>query len=65
MLIYNGERYVKAYSRRQKKRVDERLRKSANAERKKQFAKASNQMLNTMKSYEYCSNYYISTTYSK
>lgn len=34
MLIYNGERYVKPYSRRQAKRVDERLRKKALAERK-------------------------------
>lgn len=33
-LIYNGERYVNPYSRRQAKRVDERLRKKALAERK-------------------------------
>lgn len=45
MLIYNVERYVETYSRRQKKRVDERLRKKAIAERKKQFAALSNENL--------------------
>lgn len=34
MLIYNGERYVKPYSRRQAKRADERMRKKYRAERK-------------------------------
>ena len=43
MLIYNGERYVKPYSRRQAKRVDERLRKKALAERKERARRIRNQ----------------------
>ena len=43
MLIYNGERYMEAYSRRQSKRVDERLRKKALAERKIQTHRSCKQ----------------------
>lgn len=65
MLIYNVERYVETYSRRQKKRVDERLRKKAIAERKKTVRSAIKRKLDAMNEHEYCSNYYSSTTSSK
>ena len=65
MLIYNVERYVETYSRRQKKRVDERLRKKAIAERKKTVRSAIKRKLDAMNEHEYCNNYYSSTTSSK
>lgn len=52
-------------SRRQAKRVDEHLRKSAVAEHKKTVRRAVKRKLDTMMEYEYCSKYYSSTTYSK
>ncbi len=51
MLIYNGERYVKTYSRRQAKRVDERLRKKALTERKLQTRRSCKQCTENCK---YC-----------
>lgn len=65
MLIHNVERYVETYSRRQKKRVDERLRKKAIAERKKTVRNAIKRKLDAMNEHEYCNNYYSSTTSSK
>lgn len=65
MLIYNVERYVETYSRRQKKRVDERLRKKAIAERKKTVRSAIKRKLDAMNEHEYCRNCYSSTTSSK
>ena len=65
MLIYNVERYVETYSRRQKKRVDERIRKKAIAERKKTVRSAIKRKLDAMNEHEYCSNCYSSTTSSK
>ena len=65
MLIYNVERYVETYSRRQKKRVDERLRKKAIAERKKTVRSAIKRKLDAMNEHECCNNYYSSTTSSK
>ena len=44
MLIYNGERYVNPYSRRQRKRVDERMRKKYRAERKERARRSCNQV---------------------
>lgn len=52
-------------SRRQAKRADEHLRKKAIAERKKATRRSCKQTLNTTDLYEYCSNYYSSTTSSK
>ena len=65
MLIYNVERYVETYSRRQKKRVDERLRKKTIAERKKTVRSAVKRKLDAINEHEYCNNYYSSTTSSK
>ena len=65
MLIYNVERYVETYSRRQKKRVDERLRKKAIAERKKTVRSAIKRKLDAMNEHEDCNNYHSSTTSSK
>ena len=65
MLIHNVERYVETYSRRQKKRVDERLRKKAIAERKKAVRSAIKRKLDAMNEHEDCSNYHSSTTSSK
>ncbi len=53
-------------SRRQAKRVDEHLRKSAVAQHKRATRRSCKQTLNTMDEYEYCSNIYCySTTSSK
>ena len=65
MLIYNVERYVETYSRRQKKRVDERLRKKAIAERKQTVRSAIKRKLEAMNENEYCRNCYSSNTSSK
>lgn len=52
-------------SRRQAKRIDEHLRKSAVAEHKKAVRSAIKRKLDAMNEHEYCSNYYSSTTSSK
>lgn len=54
-------------SRRQAKRIDEHLRKSAVAEHKKAVRSAIKRKLDTKMEHEYCSHYYSysSTTSSK
>lgn len=49
MLIYNGERYVKPYSRRQSKRIAERLRRKSREERKLRIRKSCKQRIEEFK----------------
>lgn len=66
MLIYkNLSNYKCRLSRRQAKRIDEHLRKSAVAEHKKAVRSAIKRKLDAMNEHEDCSNYHSSTTSSK